>query len=90
MEIKHPFSLWIQISSLSFFMAGNFSDLLCIRLCLSSAYVFLFLNSIFGAPLWPLLINPGQFQLDGVIWAILNLYLHLTTVFRLLRDEWPV
>ena len=90
MEIKHPFSIWIQISSLSFFLAGNFSDLLIIRLCLSSAYVFLFLNSVLGAPLWPSFRLPDKIQLDGVLWACLNLYVHVTTVVRLLQDEYHV
>lgn len=89
-ELKHPFSIWLQISSFSFCMAGNFSDLLIIRLCLSSAYIFLFLNSLLGAPLWPLLDLPGKIQLDGVLWAIVNLYVHISTVVRLLNDERPV
>ena len=70
--------------------AGNFSDLLIIRICLSSAYIFLFLNSILGAPLWPTLEIPDKIQLDGILWATLNLYVHCTTVVRLLRDERPV
>ena len=90
LEVKHPFSIWIQISSLSFFLAGNFSDLLIIRCCLSSAYIFLFLNSILGAPLWPSLWLPHHVQLDGVVWACLNLYVHLSTVTRLLMDEAPI
>ena len=89
-EIKHPFSIWIQISSFSLLMAGNFSDLLIIRICLSSAYVFLFLNSVLGAPLWPSLYNPDKVQLDGILWAITNLYVHVSTVVRLLHDEVPV
>jgi CRP-like cAMP-binding protein len=90
MIIKPFFSIWLQISSFSFFCAGNFSDLLIIRICLSSAYVFLFLNSALGAPLWPLLDLPDKIQIDGVAWAVLNLYVHLTTIYRLLRDEFPV
>jgi len=43
-----------------------------------------------GAPLWPSWEMPDELQLDGILWAILNLYVHLTTVFRLLRDELPV
>jgi hypothetical protein len=87
LEIKHPFSIWLQISSFSFLMAGNFSDLLCIRLCLSSAYVFLFLNSALGAPLWPSFHLPDKIQLDGILWAAVNLYVHISTVVRLLNDE---
>jgi len=87
LEIKHPFSIWLQISSFSFFMAGHFSDLLIIRLCLTSAYVFLFLNSALGGPLWPLLSLEGKVQLDGMIWALLNLYVHISTVARLFNDE---
>jgi CRP-like cAMP-binding protein len=90
LEIKDPFSIWIQVSSFSFFLAGNFSDLLIIRICLSSAYVFLFLNSILGAPLWPSFRSPNKIQLDGACWACLNLYVHVSTVVRLLKDEFQV
>lgn len=86
--IKRPFSVWVQISSFSFFLAGNFSDLLIVRLCLSSAYVFLFINSILGSPFWPAWHNNSrQIQLDGVCWAVINLYVHVSTVVRLLLDE---
>lgn len=61
-----------------------------IRFCLSSAYVFLFLNSILGAPLWGSWEIPNKIQLDGILWATLNLYVHITTVVRLLRDEQQV
>ena len=64
------------------------TDLLIVRLCLLNAYIFLMLNSLAGGPLWPHLTVPGKvFQLDGVFWATLNLFVHLSTVIRLLRDE---
>jgi CRP-like cAMP-binding protein len=88
-EIKHPSSVWLQMSSFCFFLAGNYSDLLIIRLALSSAYVFLLVNCSLGAPLWPLLRLPGYIQLDGILWAVLNLYVHISTVVRLLNDERP-
>ena len=49
--------------------------------------MFLFLNSVLGAPLWPSLRVPEKIQLDGVLWATLNLYVHVSTVVRLLNDE---
>lgn len=64
--------------------------MLIIRICLSSAYIFLFINSLLGAPLWPLWDVPDQIQLDGILWALANLYVHVTTVVRLLKDEVPV
>ena len=33
---------------------------------------------------------PDEIQLDGILWALANLYVHATTVFRLLKDEVPV
>lgn len=90
MQIKHPYSIWLQISSFSFFLAGQYSDLLIIRLALSSAYVFLLLNCSLGSPLWPAWHLPDYIQLDGIVWAILNLYVHISTVVRLLNDERPV
>ena len=89
-NIKHPNSLWVQLSSLSFCAAGNFSDLLIIRLCLSTAYLFLLINCSLGSPLWPSFHIPNTIQLDGMIWAVINLYVHISTVTRLLNDERPV
>jgi len=88
--INTPLSVWTQISSLSFSLAGNYSDLLIIRICLSSAYIFLFTNSILGAPIWPHFRKEGHLQIDGILWSILNLYVHLSTVIRLFLDERPV
>jgi CRP-like cAMP-binding protein len=87
MEIKHPFSFWLQLSSFAFFLAGNFSDLLIVRTFLSLAYVCTLLNGMLGAPMWPLLFYPDHIQLDAIIWSLINLYVHLSTVFRLFYDE---
>lgn len=67
--------VWLQFSSFFFFCAGHFSDLLVIRICLVLAYIFLFITSI------------QIDQIDGIGWSIVNLYVHITTVYRLLRDE---
>ena len=33
---------------------------------------------------------PNEIQLDGILWSLANLYVHVTTVVRLLKDEVPV
>jgi CRP-like cAMP-binding protein len=88
--INTPFSIWIQLMSLSFFSAGVFSDLLIIRLCLSIAYSLLFLDAILGSPLWPEVISPHRIQPDAMFWALANMYVHISSAIRLLRDEGSV
>jgi hypothetical protein len=85
--IKPFFSIWIQLASFSFCCAGQFSDLLIIRLCLTSAYVFMMINGILGGPLWPHFQYPHHIQLDQILWSIVNLYVHISTVVRLFQDE---
>jgi hypothetical protein len=85
--INTPFSIWIQLMSLSFFSAGVFSDLLIIRLCLSLAYSLLFLDAMLGSPLWPEIISPHSIQPDGIFWGLANMYVHISGVICLLRDE---
>lgn len=87
MEIKTPLSIWIQCASFCFLSAGVFSDLLLIRICLVFAYLFLLLNGLLGSPLWGSLYSPNQISLDTVLWAIANLYVHMTSAIRLILDE---
>ena len=86
LEIEQPLSLWIQISSLAFFLAGHFTDLLVIRIFLCFAYLFLLLNSIALVDSFAVC----KVSIDGVLWSLLNLYVHLSTVIRLVVDEKPV
>jgi hypothetical protein len=86
-EILTPLSLWVQIASLCFTVSGVLVDILVIRLFLFLAYVFLFLNSVLGSPLWPDIYNADTLHLDGLIWASIGLYVHGYSLIRLLLDE---
>jgi len=90
MNRNTPLGLWIQISSLFFFLAGIYSDLLLIRLFLVLANIFLLINGCLGSPLWPSLVNENSIQLDAIIWSALNIFVHLSSLIRLLLDERPV
>jgi hypothetical protein len=85
--ILTPSSIWVQLFSLFFFSAGIYSDLLIIRLSLSIAYTLLLLDSVLGSPLWPELIFREHIKVDGVIWAVANMYVHISSAIRLLSDE---
>lgn len=87
-EIVTPLSLWIQLASGFFFMSGVFEDLLLIRGFLVLAYSMLFINSILGSPLWPNLTGlDGSMAVDSLIWALLSLYVHGSSLWCLLLDE---
>jgi hypothetical protein len=75
---------------LFFFSAGVFSDSLIIRICLSAAYTLLLLDSILGSPVWPNLIFREHISVDGVVWALANMYVHISSMICLLRDEGSV
>jgi len=66
---------------------GMFADLLVVRLCLASAYCFLVTNCLTGSPLWPALYRPDHLTVDMLIWGIVCLYVHISSVVRLLQDE---
>jgi hypothetical protein len=87
MQHNTPLSLWIQIGNLFFLISGIYSDLLLIRFALVLAYVFLLANALLGSPLWPDLDNQGRIQVDAIFWAILNLYVHMSSLIRLVLDE---
>ena len=85
--VNDPASIWVQLASFSFFAAGFFSDILIVRLSLASAYTFLLINASLGSPLWPNIRRANALSLDGLIWAVLNLYVLFSGIARLLMDE---
>ena len=85
--INPPLAIYKHLAALSFMCAGIFADLLVIRLCLASAYIFLITNCLMGGPLWPHWIKPGHLTVDMLIWGIVCFYVHMSSVVRLLQDE---
>lgn len=85
--INPPLALYKHLAALSFMLAGVFADLLVVRLCLTSAYVFLIVNGLLGSPLWPHLYRPGHLTVDMLIWGFICFYVHVASVVRLLLDE---
>jgi hypothetical protein len=88
--INTPFSIWIQLMSFLFFCAGIYSDLLVIRIFLSIANTLLFLDAVLGSPVWPEISSPQHVQVVGMLWALANMYMHISSVICLLRDEGSV
>lgn len=83
-----PFSLWSQLSSLCFFLAGIYGDLLLIRLFCFLAYGLLLTNAIVGSPSWPDVHGIiGQMGLDTLLWSTVCLYVHGSSLVSLLLDE---
>ena len=80
-------SIWYQLGSLCFVLSGLFSDLLVIRCILWMANFFMFLNSILGSPIWPSLYVTDSVSINGLVWAVMNLYIFTTGIVRLLLDE---
>jgi hypothetical protein len=86
-------SIWVQLGSLFFLLAGVHGDLLLIRLYLFLAYTMLLVNAVMGSPLWPNLTNLGDISFldglatDSLVWAILSLYVHGWSFVALMRDE---
>jgi len=88
MVVNTPLSFWIQASSLFFALAGVFSDLLVLRVWLFLAYLMLFINAVLGSPLWPdVSSSGGGLYLDSIIWSILSMYVHGSSLVCLLLDE---
>lgn len=89
-SVNNALSVWIQLANLFFTLSGFFTDLLMIRLSLSSAYFFLLLNSILGGPLWPDLSRAGAVSVDALVWSAFNFTINTVAVIRLFLDEAPV
>lgn len=86
-------SIWVQLASFFFMLAGLHGDLLLIRLFLYLAYTMLLVNAVLGSPLWPNLSNLDDFSFsdsiatDSLVWAILSLYVHGSSLVALIWDE---
>ena len=90
MIINPPLAIYKHLAAFSFMLAGMFADLLVVRLCLTSAYIFLIANGLLGSPLWPHLYRPGHLTVDMLLWGFACLYVHVSSVVRLLADEGAV
>lgn len=80
-------SIWSQLASFQFVLAGLSGDLLIIRMCLLTAYCFLALDAALGGPFWGSLIRPGNILLDLLIWSAISIYIHGSSLITLFRDE---
>jgi hypothetical protein len=89
-QLNQPLSIWMQLASLFFTCSGINGDLLVIRLFLFLAYVMLFLSSALGGPLWPDVVRSDSLSLDGLVWAIIGMYVHGSSLACLFLDERPV
>lgn len=89
-QLNQPLSIWMQLASLFFTCSGINGDLLVIRLFLFLAYVMLFLGAALGGPMWPDAVRPGSLSLDGLVWAIIGMYVHGSSLACLFLDEKPV
>jgi hypothetical protein len=87
MEIFTPLSFWMQLASFFFTMAGIHEDLLVIRFFLVMSYFMLFLNSVLGSPLWPHARSSGGIFVDTLLWSIIGLYVHGSSLICLILDE---
>lgn len=85
-----PLGIWIQIANLFFLLSGVYSDLLLIRAFLVVAYGLLLLNGFLGSPLWPDFVFRDHIQLDTILWSLIGLHVHATSLIRLILDERPV
>lgn len=86
--LAQPLSIWMQLGSLCFTLGGLHGDVLVIRVFLVSAYTFLLINVIMGGPLWPYAVgDSGSLRLDALLWAVLNLYVHGSSLILFLCDE---
>jgi hypothetical protein len=87
MEIFAPLSFWMQLASFFFTMAGLHADLLVIRFFLVMSYLMLFVNSILGSPLWPNAWASGGVLVDSLLWSLIGLYVHGSSLVCLILDE---
>jgi hypothetical protein len=91
MEIFTPLSFWMQLASFFFTMSGIHGDLMVIRLSLLVlAYLMLFMNSVLGSPLWPDARASGGIFVDSLVWSVIGLYIHGSSLICLILDERPV
>jgi hypothetical protein len=87
MVILTPLSFWMQLASFFFTLSGIHADLLVIRFFLVLSYLMLFMNSVLGSPLWPDARSSGGIFLDSLLWSIIGLYVHGSSLVCLMLDE---
>ena len=86
--IATPLSIWMQLGSLFFTLGGLHADILAIRVFMVSAYLCLLLNTALGGPLWPDVVgDTSELRLDALLWSILNIFLHGSSLVLLMTDE---
>mmetsp|Transcript_13473 Transcript_13473/g.40880 ORF Transcript_13473/g.40880 Transcript_13473/m.40880 type:complete len:376 (+) Transcript_13473:123-1250(+) len=89
--VLSPSGPWSQIASFFFLLGGSFADLLIVRLMLTLAYVFLLAHVLTGFAPWPFVYQqadqPFLIAVDSVVWAVLGVYVHGSSLFRLLYEE---
>jgi hypothetical protein len=86
-------SIYMQCSSFNFLMSGLFGDILCLRLFLSWAYLWLFINAVTGFPKFgDFFARDKHFilHIDVLIWSTVTLYVHSSKLISLLRNEHKV
>jgi hypothetical protein len=87
MEVFTPLSFWMQLAGFFFTMSGIHADLLVIRFFLVMSYLMLFMNSVLGSPLWPDARSSGGIFVDSLVWSIIGLYVHGSSLICLILDE---
>jgi CRP-like cAMP-binding protein len=85
--LNPPLSIWVQLANFFFLCSGLNGDLLVIRASLFAGYAMIFVNGVLGGPLWPDAANLGHLSVDGMVWAILGMYVHGSSLVCLLLDE---
>ena len=86
-QILTPRSVWIQIGSLFFTLAGVHGDLLVIRFFLCVAYFMFLLNAALGSPLIAKPASLESVSVDSLVWASLGLYINGSSLISLIMDE---
>ena len=82
--------VWGWLFNFSLFFAGMFSDLLLVKLCLTSGFAFMLVHAVTGLPsasdgvVAPL---PRVLPVDMVAFSVINLIVHGFGAYRLIRDE---
>jgi hypothetical protein len=88
MEVFTPLTFLMQLASFFFTMSGIHAVLLVIRFFLVMSALCSFGCSVLGSPLWPKCKGIGGiFADDSLVWSIINLYVHGSSLICLILDE---
>lgn len=81
-------ALWLQLAKFFYLLSGLHSDLLILRICLFVAYLFLLVDALVGAPgLWLGITGDNGLSVDGLVWSLVGLYCHGSSLITFLLDE---